>query len=75
LWASVRYPSRFQTVKEAVATFDGDGNFTLNAKGGDSPNGAIDSDIELEFDEVDKEKKLPTTRHVTRNEIRAISLT
>jgi hypothetical protein len=49
---------------EAVATFDsdGDGNFTLSAKGKDTPNGAIDSDIELEFDEVDEEKKLPATK-------------
>jgi hypothetical protein len=52
---------------EVVTTFDsdsdGDGVFRLLiGKGKDSHNGAIDSDIELEFDEVDEEKKLPPTK-------------
>jgi hypothetical protein len=44
---------------EFVAAFDGDGdeNFMLSAEDKDSRNGAVDSDIELEFDEVDEEKK------------------
>jgi hypothetical protein len=54
---------------KAVMTFDVyvDGNYKLSGKGKESHNGAIDSDIELEFDEVDEDKKLPPTKQRTES--------